>query len=118
MTREEAITTIREKTPQLIADYRVLGFLLRNKWNMEADNAKADSDKPEMAADEIAELYDSVAEFMESYDLDSIEELVSYAKTFRLPKEEEERFTDLESAVRESDWEGIKRCCESRAADS
>lgn len=108
MTREEAIAEIREKTPKLLADYRALAEALKPLLGI-TDEAEDDADKPEMDRDELAEFYEAVAEFAESYDLDSIDALLRQAKEYRIPEDERERFSALEKCVRESDWEGLKQ---------
>lgn len=107
MTREEAIREIREKTPQLLADYRALAAQLAVFFG-ETEEAAQD-DRPEMDMDELTELYEGLLEFAESYDLDSADMLLQQAKEYRIPEAEKERFAKIEQCVRDSDWDTLKQ---------
>ena len=107
MTREEAIAEIREKTPKLLEDYRLLAGKLCEELGIGSASAEADADKPEMEAEELQELYEAVLEFAEGYDIDSIDALLVQAKDYRIPDGEKERFANMERCVRDSDWDGL-----------
>ena len=111
MTRQEAITEIKETAPQLLADYRALALALGERYGFAVkarDAADEDDDREEIDPDELQELYEAVAEFAEGYDLDSIDRLLRQAKDYKIPEAERERFAKLEACARESDWDGIK----------
>lgn len=111
MTRQEAITEIKETAPQLLADYRALALALGERYGFSVkahDAADADDDREEIDPEELQELYEAVAEFAEGYDLDSIDRLLRKAKDYKIPEAERERFAKLEACARESDWDGMK----------
>lgn len=107
MTREEAIAEIKEKTPQLLADYRALAAQIGEAFGMAVFD-DAEDDRPEMDTDELLELYEAVAEFAEGYDIDSIDMLLEQTKEYKIPEAEKERFDRLVRLVRDSDWDGLK----------
>ena len=107
MTRDEAIREIREKTPQLLADYRAIASQIGEALGLVLPEGAPDG-RPEMDAEELRELYGAILEFAQGYDIDSIDALLEQAKAYRVPEAEEERFAKVERLVRDSDWEGLK----------
>lgn len=111
MTRQEAITEIKETAPQLLADYRALALALGERYGFAVkahDAADEDDDREEIDPDELQELYEAVAEFAEGYDLDSIDRLLRQAGDYKIPESERERFAKLQACARESDWDRLK----------
>ena len=105
MTRDEAISEIREKTPKLLADYRALAEALKPLLGI---GTEAEEEKPEIDPEELRELYEGILEFAEGYDIDSIDSLMKQVSGYRIPEEEKERFGKVERCVRDSDWDGLK----------
>lgn len=98
---------LEEDAPALFAEYRALRNVLRELLGIEEEHT--DADKPEISPEELQELYEAVAEFAESYDIDSIDTLIRQAEEYSIPAGEEERFAQLTRYVRDSDWDGIKK---------
>ena len=107
MTREQAIQEIKEKTPQLLADYRALAAQIGGALGL-AGADDAEDDRPELDPGELADLYGAIQEFAEGFDLNSIDALLAQTKDFKIPDAEKERFEKLERCVRDSDWDKLK----------
>ena len=107
MTGKEAIDEIKEKTPKLLEDYRALAKALMPALGI-ADAEEDDADKPEMAPEELQELYEAILEFAEGYDQDAIGMLLQQTKDYRIPEAEKARFSKVEKAAHASDWEALR----------
>lgn len=104
---DEARKLLAAEVPALLAEYRALAEALRPFFGAGEDTT--DADRPEIAAEELQELYDGVREFSEAYDTDGIDMLLKQAAAYRIPEAEKERFDAVTRCVRDSDWEGLKK---------
>ena len=108
LSAADARRIITDETPALLEAYRALAEELRQIFDFQDDTREHDADKPEMSAEELAELYEAIAEFAEGYDIDSIDALLKQAKDYQIPEPERERFTKTERCVKDSDWDGLR----------
>ncbi|MBP5384768.1 MAG: response regulator [Lachnospiraceae bacterium] len=97
---------VAEKTEKLLENYRKLSDMIGPYMGTESGGENADY-FPEIRQDELYESYDAIAEFAASFDLDSIDLVMEQLKEYRVPDQEQERYTKLKTAVRDSDWEKI-----------
>lgn len=97
---EESITAIEERTPKLLEDYRSLKEKLSPLY---AENENL----PEIAPEDLQEVYEAIKEFAYSFDIDSIDGVIEQARQYKIPDEEKARFEAVETAARNMDWEAL-----------
>ena len=100
---------VKAQTEELLASYRMLHDLLELTFGAKETDVQ---DKKELTSEELAEFYEAVREFSQSYDLDSLDRLMQDATGYLVPKEDKAKFAALEKCVRNVDWEGIERAIE------
>ena len=96
---------VREKTPELLASLKVLANDLKPFFEKLEE---ADADLPEMEQDELEELYESIRELCEVYDLDGINHLMLQMQGYRVPEMEQERYAMIKKCIQSSDWNMLK----------
>ena len=103
LTAGEAVRLEEELTPKLLMSYR----MLRNHLKPFFEKQKDDKSLPEISDEELCELYDGIKEFAESYDQDSIINLLQQTESYCIPASEEERMKQIRRFVQISDWSGL-----------
>ncbi len=104
----DAMERIRKETGDLLNDYRALLGVFGALFEKPDENGT----KEEMDADALRELYESLDECAQVYDLNTLDLLIRQAEQYEIPEAEKERFSRLKKAVTDSDWEEIKRLAE------
>ena len=102
---QKAIESIEELTPKLLKDYWRFIDILSPLY---AAEAAARESAPEISAGDLNEAYDTIRQFIESFDIDAIDRFISEVRKYRLPKAEEARFAAIEERVRNMDWLGLE----------
>ena len=65
--------------------------------------------QPEIAPDELQEIYEAIKEFAYSFDIDSIDGIIERARQYKIPEEEASRFEAVETAARNMDWDELNK---------
>ena len=99
---DESIKQIHERTPKLLADYRSCKEKLSPLF---AD----DENLPEIAPEDLREIYEAVKEFAYSFDIDSIDGIIEQARKYKIPEDEASRFEAVETAARNMDWDELNK---------
>lgn len=100
---DENIKIIIDRTPKLLADYRDYGEKLAKFYDNDNENL------PEIAPDELSEIYGAIREFAYSFDIDSIDNILETARKYRIPDSEKERFENISTAARNMDWDALDK---------
>ena len=103
--KQEDIEHIEELTPKLLADYRRFLDILSPLYAAEKAARKA---APEISIGELNEVYDTIRQFVESFDIDAIDGMISRLRKYRIPKPEEAKFATVAECVRNMDWLGLE----------
>ena len=103
--KQEDIEPIEELTPKLLADYRRFLDILSPLYAAEKAARKA---APEISIGELNEVYDTIRQFAESFDIDAIDGMISRLRKYRIPKPEEAKFATVAECVRNMDWLGLE----------
>ena len=101
---QEDIESIEGLTPKLLADYQRFLELLSPLY---AAEEAARETAPEISIGDLNEAYDSIRQFVESFDIDAIDNFISEIRKYRIPKTEESKFSAIEECVRNMDWIGL-----------
>ena len=100
----DAKEQIQTKTEPMLAAYRELLHVFAPLYGKKVPA----SDLEELDPNALLELYDSLKECMEVYDIDTMDLLVEQLEQFKIPDAEAARVDALRSAVRASDWDRIR----------
>ena len=65
-------------------------------------------DLPDIPTDMLADAYVGLAEFAASMDYELAKMVTDSVKEYKLPKEDEERFKQINIRLSQMDWDGIK----------
>ncbi len=95
---------IREGTAPLLELYRSFQAVLTPLLPKE----EADSDKPPISAEELAEAWQAMGEMVMSFDYDSLGFMLGELSGYRLPQEEAEKLKAVKEAARQPDWEKLQ----------
>ena len=58
--------------------------------------------------DELSGAYEALREVIPQMDYDSVEMIVSQVREFRLPDEDNKKFSELEKLMKTLDWDGME----------
>ncbi len=108
---QEDIDRIGELTPKLLEDYRRFLKLLSPLYAAEEAAREA---APEISVSDLNEAYDAIRQFIESFDIDTIDGFISEVRKYRIPKAEQAKFTAVEECVRNMDWNGLDEALKGR----
>ena len=105
------IAYIKEHSPKLLSDYRELFEGLERE-----KNALAGSDEtlPEMEEGSLTEAIGSLKELALSYDYDSVKFIMNSISGYRIPQLFRKKVENLKKAVKNADWEQIKKILDER----
>ncbi len=98
---------IRRGTPLLLENYERLGQDLAAYFE-EAEVDEEDDERPEIGSSELKEALEAINMMADSFDYDGIKEVLDSLKGYKIPEEEKDRYTRLQEAVEDVDWEKIK----------
>ena len=101
---DKDIESIGELTPKLLADYQRFLELLSPLYAAEEAAREA---APEISIGDLNEAYDAIRQFVESFDIDAIDNFISEIRKYRIPKLEKSKFSAIEECVRNMDWIGL-----------
>ena len=96
--------TLEKELGELISQYRQLAKDLEPL--RECDDDKED-DRPLISDEDLKEVYRALCEFCESFDLDSVTDLVKSLENYRIPEDEATRVDAIKKAVDNYDYEMI-----------
>ena len=100
---KEDKTFIDDNTDKMLKDY--VDFKEKLKGiNEEASN----EDKEMIPEDELKDAYNALAEVIPMMDYDSVEMIIEQVKEYALPKEDEEKFNELNRMLKLFDWDGME----------
>ncbi len=100
------VKMLHVKTQKLVHDYRAYAEILKPYFNVEAKEEVTDY-YPEISREELNEIYEAILEFSQTFDIDSIDNLVKQLNEYEIPGEEQQKVNALKSAIRNCDWEKI-----------
>ncbi|MCR4818464.1 MAG: amino acid permease [Fretibacterium sp.] len=101
----EDIDRIEKLTPRLLENYRKFLELLSPLY---AEEEAARELAPEISVSDLNEAYETIRQFIRSFDIDAIDAFISEVRKYRIPKLEESRFEAVEECVRNMDWIGLE----------
>lgn len=99
---EQSIKIIDERTPGLLVEYRAY------KEKLSAFFA-TDENLPEIAPDELSEIYEAIKEFAFNFDIDSIDGIIEQARHYKIPADQAQKFEAIETAARNMDWDELNK---------
>ncbi len=99
---DESVAAITERTPKLLADYRSYKEKLSPLYGV-------NEDLPEIAQDELEEVYSAIKEFAYSFDIDAIDNILNEARKYKIPDTEAKRFEAVKTAARNMDWDALDK---------
>nr|MBQ6740611.1 response regulator [Synergistaceae bacterium] len=102
---QEDIKCIKELTPELLASYRKFLDVFSPLY---AEEEAARNSAQEISPDELNEAYETIKQFIESFDIDAIDGFISEIRKYRIPKSEAAKFAKVEECVRNVDWSGLE----------
>lgn len=100
-----AMREIAEKTPPLLKLYRSY----YDKITPLVKGADDTDARPEIAAEELAEAFGAIREFVEAFDFDSADSVMAQLSDYRMPDGEEERFLQVKKCLSAVDREELLR---------
>ncbi|MBO6108314.1 MAG: response regulator [Eubacterium sp.] len=108
------IDKICKKTPELLAMYRKLGKELtasmKDKSASGASDDVTEHGEKGSASDEmINDAYESIKEFVTSYDSESISMVLNELEKYTIPERHTEKINKIKKAFSELDWEMLRR---------
>lgn len=86
---QEDIKRIEELTPELLASYRKFLDVFSPLY---AEEEAARNSAQEISPDELNEAYETIKQFIESFDIDAIDGFISEIRKYRIPKSEAAKF--------------------------
>ena len=99
------IEYIKANTYDLIAVYR--SFSDRLSFFDTVNEYSDGDDKEEADRDMINDAYEAIRELADTADYDSVEMVLGSFKEYRLPKEDADKFKQIEKMLKKLDWDGI-----------
>ena len=104
--KAENVPEILAKTPGLLEDYRAYRAYLAPVLPVTAGE---EDTREEISAEELAESYEALKEFVEMHDFDSADFIMETLAKSRIPAEEQARYDRIRKAVRRLDRDALLR---------
>lgn len=89
------IDEIREKTPELLREYRDLRSILSPVIKEEDD----DTDKPQITESQLSEAYDTLKQFADNFDFDGIDSVIDALKKYSFPDKYKKKWKSVREAA-------------------
>ena len=96
-------STIREKTPPLLALLRSYKDKLRNAAEKEDD----DAGRPEIPGDELDSAFSDMKELLSAFDYDSAKGILDMLSSYRIPESHKEKYNKVKEMMTKVDREGL-----------
>ena len=97
----EDIDSIRDLTPDLLANYRAYIPRLEKLYKQDENAELIDPER-------LKEAYEAIKEFASMFDSDSIDGIIAMLREYRMPDEEAERFNKIATCADGADWGGLE----------
>lgn len=104
---EENIDYIRANTEALLKQYRSYIDIL-------SPLSASGDDLPEIPAEELDDAYAALGEFANAMDYELTRMILDSVKEYRLPAEDETRFSQISACLSQMDWDGIRNIVQNR----
>ncbi len=89
---------------KMLEDYRTFKEILKNLKGEE----KSDSDKKEIAGDELADAYSALKDCIGQMDYDAVEMVLEQLNDFKLPEKDKEIIGEIDKAFKSIDWDKME----------
>lgn len=97
---------IKSKTPKLLEMCNTFREKLAPIESVSDQNAN--TDKPAISQDDLANAYKAIAEFAPQMDYEAVEMVLSELNEYALPPEDEKKLKKLEKLLRNFEWDNIE----------
>ena len=98
---------INEKTGELLDEYESYREKLSG---IKGSEEAGDGDEKEMIPeDELQDAYEALKDVIPQMDYDAVEMIINDVRQYKLPKDDDERFSALLKALKDLDWDGLEK---------
>jgi len=101
---KENLEYIDKYTDELLNGYLEFENILSRLKESESD----DTNKQEIALEELQDAYSALKDVIPQMDYDSVELILNQLKEYKLPDDDKEKISNLEKMLKQFDWDGME----------